>query len=38
LLPEPQRLVPLLDQIANDPKYVQVARERARMLTDRLKR
>jgi hypothetical protein len=38
LLPEPQRLMPLLEQIANDPKYVQVARERARMLADRVRR
>ena len=35
LLPEPKRLVPLLEQIANDPKYVDVARKRARMLADR---
>jgi len=35
LLPEPQRLVPLLEQIANDQKYVDVARKRARMLADR---
>jgi hypothetical protein len=35
LLPEPQRLVPLLEQIANDPKYVDVARKRAQMLVDR---
>jgi hypothetical protein len=35
LLPEPQRLVPLLEQIANDPKYVDVARKRAHMLADR---
>jgi len=38
LLPEPQRLAPLLEQIANDPKYVEVARERARMLVQRVKR
>ena len=38
LLPEPQRLVPLLEQIANDPKFVDVARQRARMLADRTKR
>ena len=38
LLPEPQRLAPLLDQIAGDPKYVEVARERARMLAERVKR
>lgn len=36
LLPEPQRLVPLLEQIAEDPKYVDVARKRARMLADRV--
>jgi hypothetical protein len=35
LLPEPQRLVSLLEQIANDPKYVDVARKRAHMLADR---
>jgi hypothetical protein len=38
LLPEPQRLAPLLDQIASDPKYVEVARERARMFSERVKR
>lgn len=37
LLPEPQRLVPLLDQIAADPKYVEIARERAAKLADRLR-
>lgn len=35
LLPEPQRMVPLLEQIANDPKYVDVARKRARALAER---
>ena len=35
LLPEPQRMVPLLEQIADDPKFVDVARKRARMLADR---
>jgi len=38
LLPEPQRLVPLLDQIGADAKFVDVARERARMLADRIRR
>jgi hypothetical protein len=38
LLPEPSRLVPLLDQIANDPKFVDVARQRARMLSDRIRK
>jgi len=37
LLPEPQRLVPLLDQIATDTKFVDVARQRARMLEDRIR-
>jgi len=36
LLPEPQRLVPLLDQIATDTRFVDVARQRARMLEDRI--
>jgi hypothetical protein len=38
LMPEPQRLVPLLDQISSDPKFVVVARQRARSLADRLRR
>jgi hypothetical protein len=38
LMPEPQRLVPLLDQISSDPKFVDVARQRARTLADRLRR
>jgi hypothetical protein len=37
LMPEPQRLIPLLEQISSDPKFVDVARQRARSLTDRLK-
>jgi len=36
LLPEPQRLVPLLEQISNDPKFVDVARQRARMLIGKI--
>jgi hypothetical protein len=36
LLPEPQRLVPLLEQIANDAKYVDVARKRAQLLISRI--
>jgi hypothetical protein len=36
LLPEPQRLVPLLEQIANDPKFVDVARKRAQFLLSRI--
>ena len=38
LLPEPQRLAPLLEQIASDPKFVQIARQRARTLADRVHR
>jgi len=38
LVPEPLRLVPLLEQIANDSKFVDVARERARMLADRIRK
>lgn len=37
LLPEPQRLAPLLDQIAADEQLVQIARERARDLSDRIR-
>jgi hypothetical protein len=36
LLPEPQRLGPLLEQIASDPKFVDVARKRAQSLLDRV--
>jgi hypothetical protein len=38
LMPEPRRLVPLLDQIASDTKFVEIARQRARTLADRLRR
>ena len=38
LLPEPQRLLPLLEQIANDPKFVDVARKRAQILASRIQR
>jgi len=37
LLPEPQRLLPMLDQIAGDPKFVDIARQRARSLAERLR-
>jgi hypothetical protein len=36
LLPEPERLVPILEQIANDPKFVDVARKRAQLLLSRI--
>ena len=38
LMPEPQRLVPLLDQISSDTKFVDIARQRARTLADRIRR
>jgi hypothetical protein len=38
LLPEPQRLVPLLDQISSDSKFVDIARQRARTLAERVRR
>jgi hypothetical protein len=37
LMPEPKRLIPLLDQISSDPKFVEIARQRARSLADRLR-
>jgi hypothetical protein len=38
LLPEPSRLLPLLDQISGDSKFVEIARQRARNLADRIRR
>lgn len=37
LLPEPQRLLPLLDQIVNDSHFVEIARERARALAGQIR-
>jgi hypothetical protein len=37
LLPEPQRALPTLDQIAGDSRFVQVGRQRARALADRIR-
>jgi len=37
LLPEPQRVVPLLDQIAGDSHIVDIARQRARSLAERIR-
>src|SRR5215469_4885925 len=37
LLPEPKRLLPMLEQIAGDPKFVDIARQRARSLAARIK-
>jgi hypothetical protein len=38
LIPEPKRLIPLLEQISSDSKFVEIARQRARSLADRLGR
>jgi hypothetical protein len=38
LLPEPQTLLPLMDQIAGDAHLVDIARQRARNLADRIRR
>ncbi|HJY86097.1 MAG TPA: hypothetical protein VKE24_04595 [Candidatus Acidoferrales bacterium] len=35
LLPEPERLLPVLEQIANDSRFVDIARQRARALAER---
>ena len=37
LLPEPQRLLPALDQIGGDARFVEVARQRARSLAERIR-
>jgi hypothetical protein len=37
LLPEPERLLPILDQIAGDPHFVEIARSRARALAERIR-
>jgi hypothetical protein len=37
LLPEPQRLLPVLDQIAADPRLIEIARTRARALAERIR-
>ena len=37
LLPEPQSLLPLLDQISNDTHVVEIARQRARNLAERIR-
>ena len=37
LLPEPKRLLPMLEQIAGDPKFVDIARQRARSLAERIR-
>jgi hypothetical protein len=37
ILPEPQRTLPLLDQIASDSRFVEIARQRARALAERVR-
>src|SRR5206468_2634162 len=37
IFPEPQRALPLLDQIGNDSKVVEIARQRARALAERIR-
>lgn len=37
LLPEPERALPTLDQIANDSRFVEIARQRARYLAERIR-
>jgi hypothetical protein len=37
VLPEPQRALPLLEQIAGDSRFVEIARQRARALAERLR-
>jgi len=37
LLPEPQRVLPMLDQIAGDSHFVEIARQRARNLAERIR-
>jgi hypothetical protein len=36
-LPEPERALPLLDQIAGDPRFVEIARQRSRALAERVR-
>lgn len=37
MLPEPQRALPALDQIAGNPQFVEIARQRARTLAERIR-
>jgi hypothetical protein len=37
LLPEPQRALPTLDQIAGDPRFIEIGRQRARNLAERIR-
>jgi hypothetical protein len=37
LMPEPKRVLPMLDQIAGDSRFVDIARQRARSLAERIR-
>jgi len=37
VLPEPQRVLPVLDQISGDSRFVEIARQRARALAERIR-
>ena len=37
VFPEPQRLLPLLEQISNDYRFVEIARQRARALAEKIR-
>lgn len=37
ILPEPSRALPILDQIANDSRFVEIARQRSRALAERIR-
>jgi len=37
VFPEPQRLLPLLDQVSNDYRFVEIARQRARALAEKIR-
>jgi hypothetical protein len=37
VLPEPERLLPILDQISGDSRFVEIARERSRALAERIR-
>jgi hypothetical protein len=37
VLPEPQRVLPLLDQISGDSRFVEIARQRARALAEKIR-
>jgi len=37
LFPEPGRLLPALDQLAGDQKFIDIARQRARALASRIR-